>query len=337
MGDPDQPRERGFDYVSGVKRQAGQERTTHNARRHHSSLRRLEATAEADTAAIAEREELVSVARRNGIVAGGGRDVSFNAGIRAVFRSDRERKKRTEREAKRLGWREGMFLLDDDDDDDIEREDVLRSKETCYGNAALERAQEIAKSEAVVDICEQHQEETHQEENNKNNDNDNTGASRFGAECAENEPSARAHTNEEGCRKRTHHRNETTTPKQQQQQKAKALLLVGYQSKRNHERKNNSKNDGYTDRRKARRNYSSGKNKNKTIGNSNNAAQQQQQQQKGPAANYSSGKNKNKTIGNSNNAAQQQQQQQKQKHNAMASFLELVAAYGSSDDDGGHE
>jgi len=300
------PGERGFDYVSGVKRQAGQERTTHNARRHHSSLRRLEATAEADTAAIAEREELVSVARRNGIVAGGGRDVSFNAGIRAVFRSDRERKKRTEREAKRLGWREGMFLLDDDDDDDIEREDVLRSKETCYGNAAWserKKLQRVKRSSIFAN-------NTRKKHTKRRTTKTTTTTTPV---LPDSVPSAR----------------KTNPAHEPIQTKRDAESEPTTETKPPHQSNNSNK--------KQRRCYSLATNPSEIMKGRTIARTMDTPTAERPGANYSSGKNKNKTIGNSNNAAQQQQQQQKQKHNAMASFLELVAAYGSSDDDGGHE
>lgn len=143
------PKERGFEYVSGVKRQAGQDRNlieegvasaaVVNSQR--TSLDALEAAAVKKTNAkrtLTELEELEGLVKLNQSTNAGGNDVDHNASIRKAFRMDRREKRKTLVEGKQLGWKKGMALLQVNDGD------ILHSKEASYGNASKQERAKLS-------------------------------------------------------------------------------------------------------------------------------------------------------------------------------------------------
>lgn len=144
-----EPKERGFAYISGCKRQAGQDRNlieegvasaAINTQR--TALDALEAAAVKKTAAkrtLTELEELEGLVKLNQKANAAGKDVDHNASIRKAFRMDRREKRKKLVEGKKLGWKKGMALLKVDDSD------ILLSKEAAYGNASVEERTKLSK------------------------------------------------------------------------------------------------------------------------------------------------------------------------------------------------
>jgi len=139
------PKERGFAYISGVKRQAGQERNLveaslgtgdaitasvdgHGGR--ITSLEKLESATVAKRTFATEIEELAALRNLNQRASADGNDVDHNALIRKTFRIDRREHHRRLKGAKSLGWKKGMTLLPSNESD------ILASKEICYGRAS---------------------------------------------------------------------------------------------------------------------------------------------------------------------------------------------------------
>ena len=147
------PKERGFEYVSGVKRQAGQDRnlitegvgsvpiaSSKNAQR--TSLDGLEAavvTKKTSKRPRTEIEELEGLLKLNQSANAEGKDVDHNASIRKAFRYDRREKRKRLIGGKKLGWKGGMALLEVNDSD------ILLSKETSYGRASVEERSKLSK------------------------------------------------------------------------------------------------------------------------------------------------------------------------------------------------
>jgi len=142
------PQHRGFDYVSGVKRQAGQEEILVTStsgrnnpmeipsgcydstdRRSLDNLEMAEVVRNGTKQALTEIEELEQIRQRNDVSASVN-DADANASIRKSFRSDRKEKRRRLGEAKEKGWRDGMMVLPTND------HDVLAANDNCYGRPA---------------------------------------------------------------------------------------------------------------------------------------------------------------------------------------------------------
>jgi len=159
------PKERGFAYLSGVKRQAGQVQrnllthdgvrvdeegkksktgtptTTAAAAAHtSSSLERLEIARVSQSIVQTDREELAALRILNRNSAGNeGQDVDHNAWIRTGFRQERKDYRTQLQGATTLGWKPGMLLLPKNYATITNTnylQDVLVSKEVCYGTPA---------------------------------------------------------------------------------------------------------------------------------------------------------------------------------------------------------
>jgi hypothetical protein len=153
------PKERGFEYLSGVKRQAGQDRNlveaslgaegitvaTESLTNLGRSLDNLEAAAVAGKTRKGEKppltdvEQLEALRKLNERASSEGKDVDFNASIRKSFRTDRRENRRRLLGAGSMGWRKGMSLLPSSDSD------VLASKETCYGRASVNERSNLSR------------------------------------------------------------------------------------------------------------------------------------------------------------------------------------------------
>lgn len=127
------PKERGFDYVSGIHVQAGQESIVENivgvsgeADERNDVLERLESTAHGKRRAMTEMEELQRIQKLNESSLN---DADHNAMIRKEFRKDRKAKRKRQEHATQLGWRKDMEMLSED-----APLDVVASKEATYGN-----------------------------------------------------------------------------------------------------------------------------------------------------------------------------------------------------------
>ena len=158
------PKERGFAYLSGVKRQAGQVQrnllthdgvpvdedgknskngtptTTAAAAHTSSSLERLETARVSQSIVQTDREELAALKTLNRNSAGNeGQDVEHNAWIRTGFRQERKDYRTQLQGATTLGWKPGMILLPKNYETTTNTnylQDVLVSKEVCYGKPA---------------------------------------------------------------------------------------------------------------------------------------------------------------------------------------------------------
>jgi len=153
------PKERGFEYLSGVKRQAGQDRNlveaslgaegtavaTESVTNLGRSLDNLEAAAVAGKTRKGEKppltdvEELEALRKLNESASSEGKDVDFNASIRKSFRTYRRENRRRLMGAGSMGWRKGMSLLPSSESD------VLASKETCYGRASVNERSKLSR------------------------------------------------------------------------------------------------------------------------------------------------------------------------------------------------
>ena len=153
------PKERGFEYLSGVKRQAGQDRNlveaslgaegtavaTESVTNLGRSLDNLEAAAVAGKTRKGEKppltdvEELEALRKLNERASSEGKDVDFNASIRKSFRTYRRENRRRLMGAGSMGWRKGMSLLPSSESD------VLASKETCYGRASVNERSKLSR------------------------------------------------------------------------------------------------------------------------------------------------------------------------------------------------
>lgn len=148
------PKERGFEYVSGVKRQAGQDRNlveegassavdvTRFESSQKSSLDNLEAAVVAKKTLkrpLTDIEELEGLFKLNQSANAGGKDVDHNASIRKSFRNDRREKRKKLVGGLKLGWKGGMALLPANDSD------VLLSKEACYGRASVQERSKLSR------------------------------------------------------------------------------------------------------------------------------------------------------------------------------------------------
>ena len=133
------PRERGFDYVEGIKIQAGQEpssellastglvMTNMNV---HDSLAKLDAAAQNKRQRQTEYEELQGIQKLN--EASMLNDADSNAHIRARFRKDRKAKRTRVKEATKIGWRDGMEVVDPS------LMDAVAAKEAVYGKPKVQ-------------------------------------------------------------------------------------------------------------------------------------------------------------------------------------------------------
>eukprot|EP00531_Pseudo-nitzschia_arenysensis_P015229 CAMPEP_0116134504 /NCGR_PEP_ID=MMETSP0329-20121206/10681_1 /TAXON_ID=697910 /ORGANISM="Pseudo-nitzschia arenysensis, Strain B593" /LENGTH=359 /DNA_ID=CAMNT_0003629219 /DNA_START=76 /DNA_END=1155 /DNA_ORIENTATION=- len=124
------PKERGFRYVSGVKRQAGQDRhlvedavVTNMVA---NPLETLEENMVGKTRGLTELEELEGLVKLNQTFL---EDADQNASIRKSFRSDRREKKRRLVGGQQLGFQNVALLPANDSD-------ILQAKETSYGMAS---------------------------------------------------------------------------------------------------------------------------------------------------------------------------------------------------------
>jgi coiled-coil domain-containing protein 130 len=136
------PKERGFDYVSGIHKQV-QEFDTGAARTAgvmdteddnrlvgsapRNSLAQAEAVADGKRKAETEREALDNLMKLNNKTFG--QDVTCNSKIRSSFRKDRNEKKGRLKKGAKLGWGVGMELLDND-----KLEDVVVAKSTTFSD-----------------------------------------------------------------------------------------------------------------------------------------------------------------------------------------------------------
>jgi hypothetical protein len=136
------PKERGFDYISGIHKQVqefdtGAARTagvmdTEDGNRlvgsaPRNSLAQAEAVADGKRKAETEREALDNLMKLNNKTFG--QDVACNSKIRSSFRKDRKEKKGRLKKGAKLGWGAGMELLDND-----KLEDVVVAKSTTFSD-----------------------------------------------------------------------------------------------------------------------------------------------------------------------------------------------------------
>lgn len=131
------PQERGFDYVEGIKIQAGQEPSKELLERTFSTnmdvpdaLEKLEAAARGKKKLMTEIDQLEGLQKLNEKTKLN--DAVSNAAVRARFREDRKQKRARIREAKSLGWRDGMEVVGTTLDDQVAAKETVfgRSKET---------------------------------------------------------------------------------------------------------------------------------------------------------------------------------------------------------------
>jgi len=149
------PKERSYAYVSGVKLQAGQEKSlvedgfliehadgSSGAKGNHkNSLDALEAAIvrkKNGKAPLTEIEELEALRKLNERASAEGNDVDHNALIRKTFRTDRREHRRRLVGGTSLGWKAGMALLPSSDGD------VLASKEAVYGRASSNERKKLS-------------------------------------------------------------------------------------------------------------------------------------------------------------------------------------------------
>eukprot|EP00537_Pseudo-nitzschia_pungens_P001932 CAMPEP_0172379330 /NCGR_PEP_ID=MMETSP1060-20121228/69874_1 /TAXON_ID=37318 /ORGANISM="Pseudo-nitzschia pungens, Strain cf. cingulata" /LENGTH=331 /DNA_ID=CAMNT_0013107069 /DNA_START=522 /DNA_END=1518 /DNA_ORIENTATION=+ len=157
MGHSTNPKERGFDYLSGVKRQAGQEKSLVTGsfhgdgtgeentdqlcdNYHRRSLDHLEKTAlmkKREERSLTEIEELEQIRQLNEVSASVN-DADMNASIRKVFRRDRKEKRKRLGDAKEKGWRKGMMLLPSNE------HDILAANDACYGRPAEDEKRRLS-------------------------------------------------------------------------------------------------------------------------------------------------------------------------------------------------
>ena len=124
------PQERGFDFVEGVKIQAGQEPSTELlestiATNMKDGLKSLDQAAQSKHLRKTELEELQSLQKLN--QASMLNDAFSNANVRSKFRKDRKQKRARMQQATNLGWRQGMQVVGPCLNDAVE------AKETVFG------------------------------------------------------------------------------------------------------------------------------------------------------------------------------------------------------------
>lgn len=127
------PQQRGFDYVEGISIQAGQEdvvdmSTTATTRDEIvTSVDRLESVTRGERQTKTEMEQLqaLQVLQKQTTL----EDATWNASIRAHFRTDRKLKRLKKQQASKVGWRDGMEWLVTSVDDQV------AAKSTIYGKA----------------------------------------------------------------------------------------------------------------------------------------------------------------------------------------------------------
>jgi len=129
------PQERGFDYVEGIKIQAGQEPSKELLENSFSTnmnipdaLEKLETAAQGKQKLLTELDQLKGLQKLNEQTKFN--DADSNANIRARFRKDRKEKRARIREAKSLGWRDGMEVVGASSLDD-----QVLAKETVFGKS----------------------------------------------------------------------------------------------------------------------------------------------------------------------------------------------------------
>lgn len=128
------PQERGFDYVEGIKIQAGQEPSKELLEKSFSTnmnipdaLEKLEAAAQGKKKLLTELDQLKGLQKLNEKTKFS--DADSNADIRARFRKDRKEKRARLQQAKNLGWRDGMEVVG------ASIEDEVAAKETVFGKS----------------------------------------------------------------------------------------------------------------------------------------------------------------------------------------------------------
>lgn len=130
------PRDRGFDYVEGIKIQAGQEpskelldctfATNMNV---PDALAKLEASARSESDLLTEIDRLQRLKEINDRTSFD--DADSNANVRKRFRKDRNEKRARARDARRLGWRDGMEVVGSSLDDRV------AARETVFGRSKV--------------------------------------------------------------------------------------------------------------------------------------------------------------------------------------------------------
>lgn len=150
------PQEEGFDYVCGVKRQAGQEmniitdpnasHSTNNTADHKgntsnniskSSLDKLESDVSEKMKKRTDIEELEQIRKLNDVSASVN-DADTNATIRKSFRIERKEKRRQVQDATEKGWRDGMQLLPSNDND------TIAANDNCYGRPNIDEKHRLS-------------------------------------------------------------------------------------------------------------------------------------------------------------------------------------------------
>lgn len=156
------PQEEGFDYVCGVKRQAGQEmnlitdpnasHSTNNTADYtskgnnnnnsssnskSSSLDKLESSVSEKMKKKTDIDELEQIRKLNDVSASVN-DADTNATIRKSFRIERKGKRRRVQDATEKGWRDGMELLPSNDND------TIAANDTCYGRPNIDERHRLS-------------------------------------------------------------------------------------------------------------------------------------------------------------------------------------------------
>ena len=156
------PQEEGFDYVCGVKRQAGQEmklitdpnasHSTNNTADYtskgnnnnnsssnskSSSLDKLESSVSEKMKKKTDIDELEQIRKLNDVSASVN-DADTNATIRKSFRIERKGKRRRVQDASEKGWRDGMELLPSNDND------TIAANDTCYGRPNIDERHRLS-------------------------------------------------------------------------------------------------------------------------------------------------------------------------------------------------
>jgi hypothetical protein len=152
------PEGEGFDYVCGVKRQAGQEmnlitdpnasHSTNNTADHtskgnnssyskSSSLDKLESSVSEKMKKKTDIDELEQIRKLNDVSASVN-DADTNATIRKSFRIERKEKRRRVQDATEKGWRDGMQLLPSNDND------TIAANDTCYGRPNIDEKHRLS-------------------------------------------------------------------------------------------------------------------------------------------------------------------------------------------------
>ena len=130
------PKQRGFDYCDGIKIQEGQQSIVENVGsedilflddKSSAALDRLANQAHDQRSQLTEHDRLVKLQKLNDETKSS--DADSNALIRNKFRKDRKAKRSRLGDAQKLGWKDGMELLDSK----ANLNEQLLSKEVVYG------------------------------------------------------------------------------------------------------------------------------------------------------------------------------------------------------------